>query len=194
LIADPILRILPEKEFPAVVGAAGTLALVAVGVLSREFMEGWLTAYPLLMFIPTVFFAALLFGARFGILATVLSVLSAAYFFIPPRYYLAIGWTASVPVMIFAVICLMQCAVFASLRTTVRRLAQAQRRNGLLYAELHHRTRNDLSMISSSLELRAFASKSPEVKEAYGFAVTQSGRSPRRRAASRRAAASSKSI
>lgn len=172
-MAYPILQLLPDKDFAVSVRIMGTLALLAVGILSREALSNLLDGYPFIMFIPTVFVTALLFGATFGVISTLLSVAAAAYFFIAPRFSFAIGWSAFAPVLIFALICIAVCAIVAALRRTVRDLAQAERRNALLYAELHHRTRNDLGLISSTLELRSKASDSEDVRAAYDFAVIQ---------------------
>jgi two-component sensor histidine kinase len=52
------------------------------------------------------------------------------------------------------------------LRETVSRLEQAERTKAILLEELAHRTKNDLSIISSAITLQAQATANPDVRHA----------------------------
>lgn len=57
-------------------------------------------------------------------------------------------------------------AVTEALRHTIAQLDESERAKALLLQELAHRTKNDLTIISSAIHLQSRASQIPEVREA----------------------------
>lgn len=168
-----LLAILPKRRFPAALRYGATCAIIGVAALARAVLDGVLPDYPLLLFIPAVFLSALLFDRGSGFFATVVSAALAAYVFIPPQYSFAIGWSQVLPLALFTAIGFTMAAVTEALRQSVHRLAAAERSKTLLLEELAHRTRNDLTLIISALNLQARGEQEPAVRAALEAAIAR---------------------
>jgi two-component sensor histidine kinase len=126
-----------------------------------------LDSYPLLLFIPAVFLASVIFHGS-GVLATVASAVIAAAYFMPPP-----ATSAIVPLIVFLLIGLFIAAVTETLRKTLDKLSQAKSYSDILLRELAHRTRNDLATIISLLRLQARSDSNPAVQAAIASAVAR---------------------
>ena len=160
-----VLRFIPERQLPAIVSHAGIVAIVAGVAAIRYALADALIGYPILLFVPAVFLCALLLNRGAGYLATIASALVGWGFFLEPGR--SIPWA---PVLIFHLVGFSLSAIIEALRRTVRRLDEAERAKSLLLAELTHRTKNDLAIISAAITLQSDASADPAVKEALGQA------------------------
>ena len=70
---------------------AGAVAAVAVATAGTFLIYDWIAPSISLLFFPAVVVPAIFGGYRAAFLATVLSTLSLAYYFVPPRYTVAFG-------------------------------------------------------------------------------------------------------
>ena len=103
-----------------------TVAVVSVVVatLATFLMQPWMGPSISLMFFPAVLIVAMYGGYGPALLATVLSSLSLAYFFVPPRYSFNIGADDAIRLAVFAVV----AVVTASVSAARKRAEDAQRR------------------------------------------------------------------
>src|SRR5438105_5676741 len=103
-----------------------TVAVVSVVVatLATFLMQPWMGPSISLMFFPAVLIVAMYGGYGPALLATVLSSLSLAYFFVPPRYSFNIGPDDAIRLAVFAVV----AVVTASVSAARKRAEDAQRR------------------------------------------------------------------
>lgn len=155
------------------VSIAGTVTIVAVATMVRYLLGQPLQSFPTLLFSPAVFLAALLFDRRCGLLAIALSTASSAYFFIYPYNSLTLPLASLVPLGIFILTSGFVVTVTDTLRQVAARLDRAERNKSLLLDELAHRTKNDLAIIGSALQLQARSSRDPAVQEALATAVAR---------------------
>jgi len=103
-------------------GAA--LISVLLATLATFVMQPWMGPSISLMFFPAVLTAAMYGGYGPALFATVLSALSLAYFFVPPRYSFNIGADDAIRLAAFAVVAI----VTASVSAARKRAEDAQRR------------------------------------------------------------------
>lgn len=165
-----LVRLLPRRKFGIALRYGASSAIVGITALLRLSLSDSLQNFPLLLFIPAVFLCALLFDRGSGFLATILSALIAAYFFIDPIYSFRIGIQSASALLIFILIGFTMSAVTEALRKTIMRLDESEAAKALLLEELAHRTKNDLAIISSAITLQGNASDNTAVKEALAAA------------------------
>ncbi len=166
-----IIAAVPSRRAPAVVRYAATLAILAAFFGLRLLLGEQLRYSPLLLFIPAVFISALLFDKWAGILATVGSVLLAAYYFIPPLGSFALNADQVLSLVLFLIIGLAISAVVEGLRHSVATLRSAERQKSILLEEAAHRTKNDLTIIASLLAMQARAQSDEATRSALEAAV-----------------------
>lgn len=170
-----LLQLLPRRRFPIALRYAATTAFVGIALLLRLALEGPLRDYPLLLFIPAIFFAALLFDKGSGFYATVLSTLLAAFFFIDPRYSFRVPGSDLLPLAIYVAIGFTISALTEALRKTVEKLSVAEEAKSVLLQEMAHRTKNDIAMVASVLSLQARGQAEPAARRALEAAIARVG-------------------
>lgn len=163
----------PRHTPSPVVSVVGTVAIVVAATALRYLLGPPLHNYPTLMFSPATFLAALLFDRRCGFLAVALSTASSAYFFVYPFHSVALPITNLIPLGIFVVTSSFVVAITDTLRQVAARLDRSERNKSLLLDELAHRTKNDLAIVSSALQLQARSSGEAAVQEALSTAVAR---------------------
>ncbi len=161
-----IVRLLPRRRQGVLVRYVASAAIVLLATLVRYEMDATLHNFPMVLFYPAVFLCALVFDRGSGFFATLLSALVAAYLFIDPAFSLRIGWPDTLGLWVFVLVGFTMAATTEALRQTIARLDEAERGKALLLQELAHRTKNDLAIISSAIQLQSRASPVPEVREA----------------------------
>ncbi|BCI69862.1 histidine kinase-, DNA gyrase B-, and HSP90-like ATPase family protein [Sphingomonas sp. S17] len=165
-----LLRMMSGRRHGVIARYAASALIVSLTALLRYSLEGALHNFPILLFYPAVFLCALVFDRGSGFFATILSAFLAAYLFIEPRFSLRIGGENAIAVGIFVLIGFTMSATTEMLRQTIARLDESERAKALLLQELAHRTKNDLAIISSAIQLQSRASSHPEVREALDAA------------------------
>lgn len=165
-----MLRLLPSRGRGGTVryAASGLVVCVAAGL--HYALGETLRHFPLLLFYPAVFLCSLLFDRGSGFFATILSALVAAYLFIEPTFSFAIDLQSTIALVIFISIGFSMAAVTEALRKTIARLDQSERAKELLFDELAHRTKNDLMIISSAIQMQSRAAEQAEVRDALDAA------------------------
>jgi two-component sensor histidine kinase len=168
-----LLAIWPRTRYPALLRYGVTLGIVGVCFLVRLATEHFLTQSPLLLFIPAVFLASILFGAPTGMVATFASDLLAA------KYLVSLD-QPGVPILpslvslgLFTAIGFLISGTIEKLHEAVRELRHAEAEKSLLLEELNHRTRNDLMMVSSALSLQAKKVSDPAAQAALKAAISR---------------------
>jgi len=160
-----ILSVLPRRPRSYIISYAITAGLVGIcfGILIGLQGEGGALGFYVLF--PAIFLAALLFAYGAGTFATVLST-ALLYWRLRPDQGWLLPHDAFLPLAIFALIGLSLAVITQELRTAWDEAAEAERGKTLLFEELSHRTKNNLSMVVSVLSLEAVASKHPETRAA----------------------------
>jgi signal transduction histidine kinase len=119
-----------------VVGYLEAVAGVCLASLGTAVLQPWAGPGVSLLFFPAVVIPAMYAGYGPALLATVLSTLSLAYFFVPPLYSLSIGLDDVIRLAVFVVVALITASV-----SSARRRAEHALRSAL----------NDLQSINSVL-------------------------------------------
>lgn len=128
----------PAMELPSlatryVAAIVFVAAALLLSVVARTFLEGEI----FVLFWPAVIGAAVIGGVGPALLASLLSVLAADYFLIPPLHELSLGDVGDlVPFGVFLVTSLFVSSVASTLQTTRRRATEAANDNARLAAEL----------------------------------------------------------
>jgi two-component sensor histidine kinase len=174
-VENLFVALLPKTRAPILVRYLAALGIIGLTAALRFSLDAQLHNYPLLLFIPAIFFIALLFDKGSGFFATIVSTLIAAYFFLDPPMSFQIGPAQVLPLLIFTLIGFMISAVTEALRETVQKLADAEQQKSLLLEELAHRTKNDLTMITSVLTLQARGQADPAARAALESAIMRVG-------------------
>jgi PAS domain S-box-containing protein len=109
-------------------GSAGAYSLgalaVAAATWARLASDPWISGGHFIFFFPAVGLTTFFLGARAGALAVILSVLSAFYFIMPPRFSFQVTGASEVSTLaVFAVIATGDFAIVGLLRTALARLA-----------------------------------------------------------------------
>jgi two-component sensor histidine kinase len=160
--------IVVTPRYPVWVRYLLTLGLVGITFTAKLLLFDALDSHPLLLFVPAVFLASVIFDRGSGVLATVASaVIAAGYFMSPP------ATSAIVPLTVFLITGLVIAAVTETLRKTLVKLSQAKSYGDVLLQELAHRTRNDLATIISILRLQARSDSNPVAQAAIASAVAR---------------------
>jgi two-component sensor histidine kinase len=155
-------------RYPVWVRYVLTLGLVGVTFVAKLLLYDAADSHPLLLFIPAVFLASVIFDHWSGVLATLVSAILAAAYFMPPP-----ATSATVPLIVFIVTGPLIAAVTETLRKTLDRLSEAKTYGDILLQELARRTRNDLATIISILRLQARSDSNPAVQAAIASAVAR---------------------
>ncbi|AHG48851.1 hypothetical protein RLEG12_07905 (plasmid) [Rhizobium leguminosarum bv. trifolii CB782] len=167
-----LFAMLPRTQTSTMVRYSITVGIVASATLLRVALKEPLQNYPLLLYVPAVFLAALIDRGS-GYLATVLSAVVAAWIFIAPQWSLAIGTDQWLPLFLFVVIGFGITAVTESLRRAVTNLARSEKARAVQLEELGHRTKNDLATVASLLRLQARALEQGPARGALDDAVSR---------------------
>ena len=164
-----LLRLLgATPRYPVWARYVLTLGLVGIAFSAKLLLYDALESYPLLLFIPVVFLASVIFDRGSGVLATIASaILAAAYFVRPPAS------SAIIPLAVFVLTALFIAAVTETLRGTLEELSEAKSYGDILLRELADRTRNDLATIMSILRLQARSDSNPAVQAAIASAAAR---------------------
>jgi two-component system, sensor histidine kinase PdtaS len=168
-----LVKLLPKKRVPRLVSYAATVALILVAAGLRLLLGGPLHNYPLLLFFPAVFAAALFFDRGSGYLATLLSALITGTMVLAPVDGPAFRPEQLVPLAIFLLVGGMMTWIIQNLRHVVQRLAAAEQAKSLLLQELAHRTKNNLAIIASALRLQIRSVKSRDAQAALESALAR---------------------
>ncbi|MCK1727122.1 MULTISPECIES: Ku protein [unclassified Bradyrhizobium] len=155
-------------RYPVWVRYLLSLGLVGLAFVANLLLDDQLRQYPLILFIPAIFLASVIFDRGSGFLATGASAALAARYFIPPSPGAAI-----LPLLVFLASGLCIAAVTEALRTTLEKHSEAKAYADVLMMELAHRTRNDLATIISILRLQARSDSNPAVQAAITSALTR---------------------
>ena len=166
-----IVRVLSRKRPPAAAGYAVATALVLVVSLFEFIYNPALHRY--LPFLPAVFLSTLFFGRPAGLFATLLSAALGDDVITLLRDGTAPEPTDILFVLLYAVLGCTVAWLIEALHEAVCKLLRAEAETSLLLDELAHRTRNDLMMISSVLNLQAMRQNDPHAREALESAVSR---------------------
>jgi two-component sensor histidine kinase len=145
-----------------------SLGLVGLAFVAQLLLYEQLRPDPLVLFIPAIFLASIIFDRGSGFLATAASAALAGRFFMPSPPSLAI-----LPLLVFLVSGLCIAAVTEALRRTLEKHAEAEAHADVLMMELAHRTRNDLATIMSILRLQARSDSNAAVQAAIMSALAR---------------------
>ena len=107
-------------------GYAAAVLLVAAAAVLEAVLWPWVQPSLSPLFAAAVTFAALYGGLRPALLATVLSVLACAFFFLPPTRSLSIGPDDALRLVVFVSVALVVSSVAAARRRAELRLAEAR--------------------------------------------------------------------
>lgn len=137
-------------------GAPWALLILALATGLRLYLDPWVSGAPFLTYFPAVLLATVCLGWRWGAFVLALSLLVANYIFQRPFMALALGPKdigASAGFLLLGGLMLLTAQ---ALRNAVQSLEEAARRERLwrereeaISAELQHRTRNLLAVVSS---------------------------------------------
>jgi len=166
-----LLRILPLRTFPVPTRYAATTFIVLMTLLVHVGLDAALTDSPFLLFVFAVFLSAMLFDRGSGFWATGVSVVLVRCFLMEPRYRLTPETNQITVILLFVLICVAITILTETLRLAVERLSTAQGQKQLLFDELAHRTRNDLTLITSFLTLQAKAQEDAATRAQLETAV-----------------------
>lgn len=113
---------------PVILNYGVAVLSVCATVIVAHWLDLYLRAAPVSLFICAVMFSAWLGGFRPGLLATVLSVLAFRYYFVPPIHSFAVE-TAEIPrVIVFALAAFFVGSLTAGQRSAAEALRQSERR------------------------------------------------------------------
>ncbi|UGB47352.1 ATP-binding protein [Frateuria edaphi] len=166
-----IVRVLSRKRPPAAVGYVVTLGLVFAVLLFEYMYRPALHRY--LPFLPVVFVSALFFGRPAGLFATLLSAALGDDVIDLLRDGSAPQPTEMLFIVLYVSVGCATAWLIEALRSAVCKLLDAEAETSLLLDELAHRTRNDLMMISSVLNLQAMRQTDAHAREALESAVAR---------------------
>jgi two-component sensor histidine kinase len=151
---EKILAILPERPQPALVRYGVSAIIILVCCLLQLGVHQYAGFTGFFLLLPGIFVCGLLFDRGSGFVATAIGTAFGWYLFTPsveqPR--------AIVPLTLFFITGVATAFVSEGLRSTMERLAGAERAKDILLQELAHRTKNNIAGISSLLAIQARSS------------------------------------
>ena len=166
-----ILAMLSRERPHVIAGYAVTIALVLfVLLLEWSFPQ---TFHRYLPFLPIVLLVALAFGHNAGFLATVLSAMAANLFAFLSYGWLAVRWPEGIFLAMYVAVGLGFSWLADALSHTIDELRRAESEKSLLLDEFTHRTRNDLMMVASLLDVQARRTADPQVSAELESAVAR---------------------
>lgn len=142
--------------------------LVGIAFSAKLLHSDALESDSLLLFVPAVFLASVIFDRGSSVVATVASAILAAVYFVRSSA------SSAIPSLgVFVLTGLFIAAVTETLRETLEKLSKAKAYGDILLQELAHRTRNDLATIMSILRLQARSDSNPAVQAAIASAAAR---------------------
>jgi two-component sensor histidine kinase len=171
-IMDGILRHLPRKPRSPLLRlsiATGLVLFCFAVLLGLQRAEGLLGFYVLL---PAIFVAAILLDRSAGIFASVLSTLL-LYVLVTPQGTVLLPRQFVLPLVLYFLVALGIALASEALRRAWEQAATAERAKDLLLQELGHRTKNNLFMVISMLQMQAKLKTNPEVRGALEKAIAR---------------------
>ena len=166
-----MLAALSRKRPHAVVGYGVTMVLIAAVLLLELAFPQVFHRY--LPFLPVVLFAAVAFGRNIGFTATLLSAAAANAFAVVGYGWVAVRWPETIFLLLYLVIGLGFSWLAEAHSHAIGALRRAEAEKSLLLDELTHRTRNDLMMVASLLEVQARRHADPQVRAELESAVAR---------------------
>jgi K+-sensing histidine kinase KdpD len=166
--APPLVYIDIPALRPGTVGAyAFAFACVAFATALRIAIDHYVEGVPYITFFPAVIIATLVSGYGAGFFCLLLSVVSATYFLLAPRFSLSIeNWSDVLGTLLFVLITFAIVIVIGGMRFAIERhlgvdreleqhraaLREREDRLAAVVGELQHRTRNLLTVVSTVAE------------------------------------------
>jgi two-component sensor histidine kinase len=167
---------------PGTVGAyAFAFLCAAIGTVLGVALDPYIVGVPFVTFSPAIIIVALISGLGAGVFCVALSAASALFFLLPPRWSFYVESSADVVEMsVFIFQALFYVILITGLRLTLEgyrvlsrdleqrveertvALRESQERLGSVVAELQHRTRNLISIVSVIADNTLRASKTPD--------------------------------
>ena len=139
---------------------ARAVGFVAGATVAEYFLWPWVQPSLSPLFTAAVLFSALYGGLRPALLATVLSAVASAFFFLPPAHSLSIGPDDALRLAVFTAVAVVVSSVAAARRRAELRLAEAwaaaERANSAkerLFAVVSHELRNPISPVLAAAQL-----------------------------------------
>lgn len=154
----PLLRQRPFAAYTL------TAALVALALTARLALGERLVGVPYITFYSVVAIAAFVGGWSAGALATVLSLVGAVYFLIPPTGFKVVSLSEALSMAGFA----LTCALMVLLTHIAVRAAEASaklaRQRQVLLMELQHRIKNHLQLLGAMLATHSRATTNDRIR------------------------------
>lgn len=169
---DGMLRHLPGKPRSALLRlciATGLVLFSFAVLLGMQRADGVLGFYVLL---PAIFVATILLDRSAGIFASVFSTLL-LYVLLTPQGTVLLPRQFVLPVVLYFLIALGFALASEALRRAWEQAAAAERAKDLLLQELGHRTKNNLFMVISMLQMQAKLKSNPEARAALEKAIAR---------------------
>lgn len=175
---SPLFRL---RNSPARYVAA--VALFALALILRFVADGGLPpGFPYITFFPAIVIATFFLGTGPGILCSALSGLAAWYFFIPPFHSFQLTSQSAIALLFFILIVAVDIFIIDRMFKFGHDLAQAQQQSlalaqqrDAMYSELQHRVGNNLTMVSSMLNMQGRYVQDPTAKMALSQAARRMG-------------------
>jgi two-component sensor histidine kinase len=129
---------------PAPIRWLAATMLFGIAFVIRWYLGPLFGAAPFVSFYPAILIAAVMFGWQEAVFVLVLSLAAGLRFFLPlDRSLLPVGW---------ALVGGLNITIIIALKTLAERLAEANERQRVLFAELQHRVANTLQITAGTLE------------------------------------------
>lgn len=159
--------VIRAQRLPTWLRYLATTAIVAAVFVLRRLLDPVLPeGYPFLLFFVAVMLSAAVFNSGSGFLATGLSAVLAAYFYLPElENPTGVPLRQVAALVIFVVISATMTLIIEALHKAVAELRRSEHARELLLREFRHRTRNDLQSLVGILRLRARAAPSDAARE-----------------------------
>lgn len=165
------------QDRPLLAYGVTTALMVLVCAIRYALLAVLPNGVPFALFFPVIVGAAVVFGLRAGVLAGLLGLVMAWYFFVPPVGF-ALGAETEVALALYAAVILTLLVLIHLLQQASAR-ARAEREISLrlterletLFHELQHRIGNNLQMVSALLSLQKRKLADPAAAEAIEAAA-----------------------
>lgn len=165
-----ILWLMPRRQMRIAVQISFGLGFAFLGFGLQSSLHRILGGFPLLLFVPAVFFSTIILGKNGGLTTTLAGAALAAYYIAEPINSFALKPSSTLAVVIFVAIGAGMSLVIEALTQAIKGLNEGEATQRLLLDELAHRTKNDLAIISSAITLQRNASPDAAVRKALDAA------------------------